>query len=106
MMLLFLGCIIAALLLVLLLLHWYKITHPTLKERFSTINLFRGKTYAEIQTLVNALPQQTVYRNNGQSVRTWRAGGYSISLLFDDKENCLGVEQEYMGSSSFFTNKQ
>ncbi len=93
-MLSYFGWIIAVFLIGLLLLLWYRITYPTLKAHFLTINHFRGKSYDEIPKLLSAVPQQTEDRENGQRVRIWCTRGYSISLLFDRHEFCLGVEQE------------
>ncbi|MBQ6174933.1 MAG: hypothetical protein IKS31_05130 [Clostridia bacterium] len=40
-------------------------------------------------------PDTSVLQADGLPLRTWRdRSGYSISLLFDARDLCLGVEEE------------
>ena len=34
------------------------------------------------------------FRSDGNAARTWTDGEYSITLLFDRSDICLGVEEE------------
>ena len=68
--------------------------HQTLRERFDGLGLTLGKDYAEIVASVKIAPQMMETRPDGQTLRTWQDGNYSISLLFDSQDYCLGVMEE------------
>ena len=68
----------------------------TLRRRVSQIPVFRGKTYAEVLRELDSDPQTTERQADDQTLRTWRdKGGYSLSLLFDARDVCLGVTEEH-----------
>ena len=67
-----------------------------IRTTFSTVDRFRGRSYAWILALVRAAPQETEPLADGRLRRVWRDGDYSISLLFDENDRCLGVEDERM----------
>ena len=66
----------------------------TLRERFEGLGMTLGKGYAEIMAAVKVSPRMTQARPDGQVLRTWQEGDYSISLLFDSQDFCLGVMEE------------
>lgn len=87
------GWIVAAFLAGVLLMLWMQRRKPTLQQRVFRMGVFAGRTYAEILQAMDA-PQTETRQAEGRTLRTWRSGGYSISLLFDGHEMCLGVEDE------------
>ena len=89
-MLIYLGWIVAAFLAGVLLAQRRK---PALQQRVIQMGVFAGRTYAEILRTLEE-PQTEARRTDGQTVRTWRNRDYSISLLFDGRDMCLGVEEE------------
>ncbi|NLO85288.1 MAG: hypothetical protein GX096_07660 [Clostridiales bacterium] len=92
----YLGWIPAALLVGMLLLRWLGKKRSKLQVRFNAINSLCDKSYTEIITIVKASSQLLEHRANGDMLRTWSEGDYSISLLFDSDDRCLGVEEECM----------
>ena len=94
---LYLGWIVAAFLtgiiISLVLLAWRE-KRTTLRERFEGLGLTLGKDYAEIAAAVKVSPRMMEARPDGQTLRTWQEGNYSISLLFDSQDYCLGVMEE------------
>ena len=66
----------------------------SLHERFDGLGLTLGKDYARIASAVGAAPQVTQRRPDGSTLRTWREGSYTITLLFDSQDYCLGVMEE------------
>ena len=60
-----------------------------LQKKFIRINPLKGKTYDQITQAVG-LPNSYVLNK-----KTWSRGGYSITLLFDDDDVCLGVISEF-----------
>lgn len=66
----------------------------TLRERFEGLGLTLGKDYAEIAAAVKVSPRMMEARPDGQILRTWQEGDYTISLLFDSQDYCLGVMEE------------
>ena len=93
-MLIYLGWIAAAFLAGILFTLWLKTRRPSLRQRVTDAAVFRGKTYQEITREINA-PQMTIQQTDGHTLRTWQEDGYSISLLFDARDLCLGVEDEH-----------
>lgn len=92
-MFIYLGWIAAAFLAGVLFTLWMKGRRPSLRQRVSIAAVFRGKTYREITREIDA-PQTIIQQPDGRSLRTWREDGYSISLLFDAQDLCLGVTDE------------
>lgn len=88
-MLIYLGWIVAAFLAGVLLAQ----RKPTLQQRVTKLGVFAGRSYAEIMRTMDT-PQAEMRRADGRTIRTWRNREYSISLLFDGQEMCLGVEDE------------
>ena len=93
-MLLYLGWVVAAFLGGFLVACWHRKKQPDLAKRFSRIIRYRGIRYAEIVEAVGIAPQWESRKANGQIVRTWSNSRYSITLLFDEADICLGVEDE------------
>ena len=52
-----------------------------------------GKTDQEILAEIGA-PQTIIQHADGSTLRIWQEDGYSISLLFDERGLCLGVDDE------------
>ena len=92
-MLIYLGWIAAAFLGGILFTLWLKARRPSLRQRVKDAAVFRGKTYQEIKREIDA-PQTIIQQTDGHILRTWQEDGYIISLLFDAKDMCLGVEDE------------
>jgi len=94
-MLLYLGWVAAAFMAGFALAWGLRVHRRNLRRRMTQIPVFRGKTYAEILREVGCDPQTSVRQTDGHTLRTWRdPGGYSISLLFDTGDLCLGVAEE------------
>lgn len=92
---LYLGWVAAAFMVGFSLASWLKQRRPNLRQYISQTPVFRGKTYAEILREVGIDPQMAVHKTDGHILRTWHDhSGYSISLLFDANDLCLGVEDE------------
>lgn len=93
---LYLGWIVAAFLCGALITGWALLRgkQGSLRQRFSGIDVFMGKRYAQVLIITRTAPQSTTSRPGGQVLRTWCDGDYSISLLFDACDICLGVESE------------
>ena len=89
-MFLYLGWIAAAFLAGVLLAQHRK---PTLQQRVLQMGIFAGRSYAEILRTMDA-PQTEARQADGRTLRTWRNQDYSISLWFDGRDMCLGVEDE------------
>lgn len=92
-MLYYLGWIIAAFLAGLLLAGWLQRRGSTLQQRAERLGVFAGRGYTEILRAMNT-PHAEERLKDGRAVRTWRGDGYSISLLFDARDVCLGVKDE------------
>ena len=92
-MLIYLGWIAAAFLAGILFTLLLKNRRPSLRKRVTDAAVFRGKTYQEIKREIDE-PQAIIRQTDGRTLRTWREEGYSVSLLFDAKDLCLGVEDE------------
>ena len=92
-MLVYLGWIAAAFMAGILFAGWMKNRRPSLQTRVEKAGYFRGKSYKEILREMNA-PQTVIQQTDGHTLRTWQEDGYSISLLFDAQDLCLGVESE------------
>ena len=92
-MLVYLGWIVAAFLAGMLLMLFLQRRKPSLQQRVMQMGVFAGRSYAEILMAMDA-PQTAVQQTDGRTLRTWRNSDYSISLLFDGQDVCLGVEDE------------
>ena len=92
-MLIYLGWIAAAFLAGILFSLRLKARRTSLRNRVGLAAVFKGKTYQEIVREING-PQTVIQRTDGRTLRTWQEDGYSISLLFDARDLCLGVECE------------
>lgn len=66
----------------------------SVRSGLSAIDTFMGKSYAQVLAIARTTPQATDRTANGQVLRTWFDGDYSISLLFDAQDICLGVQDE------------
>ena len=95
-MVLYIGWIIAAFLAGLLLGKWPKKRKMKLQERFDRLNICKGMSYVEIVQRVQAAPRITDRNANGVTERTWVDDGYSIKLMFDQHDICLGVQDEWL----------
>ncbi len=83
---------------ILLTLRWcYGKGPSSLQERFAAQNTFIGKSYWRIRLLAGAPPCHVAQRKDGSTLRTWQQGRYTITLLFDPGNICLGVEEEREG---------
>ena len=71
-----------------------KARRPSLRQRVKDAAVFRGKTYREVMGKMGAA-QTIIQQTDGRTLRTWQEDDYSISLLFDAQELCLGVEDEH-----------
>ena len=92
-MLIYLGWIVAAFLAGILFTLWLRARKPSLQQRVAEASVFRGKTYREVMSEIGAA-QAIIQQADGRTLRTWQEDVYSISLLFDAQELCLGVEDE------------
>lgn len=92
-MLSYLGWIAAAFMAGILFAEKTKKSKPSLQARVEKAGYFRGKSYREILREMNT-PQTIVRQSDGHTLCTWQEDGYSISLLFDMLDLCLGVESE------------
>ncbi len=90
----YLGWVAAAFLAGILWAEWIRRRRPSLQARAKKAAVFRGKTYREVLREMSA-PQTSVRQPDGRILRTWQEEGYSISLLFDAGDVCLGVEDEH-----------
>ena len=93
-MLIYLGWIAAAFLAGILFADWFRRRKPSLHTRAKKAAVFRGKTYREIVSEISE-PQTTIQRTDRCTLRTWQEDGYSLTLLFDAQDMCLGVEEEH-----------
>ncbi len=93
------GWIAAAFLAGVLLTSWLKERRPSLKARVRKAAVFRGKTCHEVIREMKT-PQRTIQMPDGRIRRIWMENGYRISLLFDAKDLCLGVEEEQEGKEN------
>ncbi len=92
-MLVYLGWIAAAFLAGILFAGWLYHRRPSLESRVKKAAVFRGKTCREVISEIGPA-QKIIRQSNGYTLRTWKEGEYSISLLFDAQDICLGVEDE------------
>ena len=89
----YLGWIVAAFLAGVIITGWAQRHKPTLQQRVFQMGVFAGRSYAEILRGLEE-PQREAQQADGRTLRTWRNHDYSISLLFDRRDMCLGVFEE------------
>lgn len=65
-----------------------------LRRRLAATKTYWGHTYADILRKTGRGPDEISRRADGCVLRTWREGGYAITLRFDAQDVCLGVEEE------------
>lgn len=65
----------------------------SLEERIWAVDRFDGLDYATVMNCVGNNPQHTI-RKEQTIERTWIEDGYSVCLLFDEQDICLGVWEE------------
>ena len=66
----------------------------TLHQRFDAIDDFRGLSYAAVINRIGLRAGATIFKNDGSAARIWSDDAYSIMLLFDRDDICLGVQEE------------
>ncbi len=95
-MLVYLGWIVAAFLGGFLLALWQRMAHHSLRTNFARVEVFAGRSYREILTIAGAKPNTITQQTDGDTLKTWQEGDYCITLAFDRRDICLGVEDERM----------
>ena len=73
---------------------WQRKTRRSLRERFSRVESFQGRSYREVLTIAGAKPNTIVHQADGTTRKIWREEGYFIALAFDARDVCLGVIDE------------
>ena len=91
---LYLGWILAAFFAGLLLAERRRKGRRSLRERFSRVEVFRGRSYPEVLAIAGHRPRTVIRQADGTSQRVWREGEYFIELSFDARDVCLGVIDE------------
>ncbi len=91
----YLGWLVAAFLLVVLLSHQPGRKHISLRRRFARVDRFTGRTGWEITALVGAKPDLVVQRADGATWKVWQDERYTITLAFDAQDICQGVMDEH-----------
>ena len=64
-----------------------------LRKKFVNLGTLKGKTLNEIEKACGVAISVS-YGKEGVKVRTWHRVPYTIVLLFDENEICLGVSSE------------
>ena len=70
-----------------------------MRRRFMRVDSFQGFSYADILFLARRSPNRVIVRSNGQIIRIWQAHAYRLALLFSLHDECLGVEDEWVGDA-------
>lgn len=93
---LYLGWILSAFLSGVLVTLWLLLrkNRRTLREGFSQVESFRGRSYCDILAIIGAAPDVVQRQEDGGTLKTWREKGYSITLSFDARDVCRGVVDE------------
>lgn len=91
-----LGWVIAAFLAGLLLGKWQRKQTHVLQDQFNRLNICKGMSYVEILHQVQTAPRIIERNANGDTERTWVDQAYSITLVFDWQDICLGVQEEVL----------
>lgn len=72
---------------------WLSINLGSMQKKFKELGHLKGKKYKKIVEAVGKEASHIEYIQDG-SIRVWSSIGYQITLLFDDKDVCLGVSNE------------
>lgn len=64
-----------------------------LNSKFVSLGTLKGKTYSQIVSVVGQESSRSSMVD-GIILRQWITTGYHISLIFDENNVCLGVEDE------------
>ncbi len=72
----------------------HRTKRTTLQERFSIVDVFRGRSYREVLAIAGEKPRRAIYFTDGGTQRIWQEDGYSITLAFNRWDVCLGVVEE------------
>lgn len=94
-MLAYLGWIVAAFLGGFLLAYGLRMKHRSLREHFSRVESFRGRSYLEILMIASTRPGTVTHCTDGTTQMTWQDDDYTITLSFDAHGQCLGVVDEH-----------
>lgn len=65
----------------------------SLQRKFVKLGNLRGRTYAEIASVVGA-PNAVSQTGDGGTLKQWITSGYHIALLFDANNVCQGISSE------------
>ena len=98
---LYLGWILAAFLSGVLITLWLLFckNRQTLRDGFSQVESFRGRSYCDILAMAGQVPDTVLNQKDGGTLKTWREKGYSITLSFDARDVCRGVVDEKTSES-------
>lgn len=91
-----LGWIIAAFLAGCLLMRPRFISFQTasMRDRFAQLGSLSGLSYTCILRRIGSRPQRACHGGPGRILRRWEDNDYFITLAFDRRGRCLGVEEE------------
>lgn len=89
----YLGWLLATLLLMLPARKKPARASSNLRQRMSSVPVYRGLTYWEVQKIARAAPTSITPRGD-EIIRRWVSGNYQIALRFNRHDVCLGVEEE------------
>lgn len=73
---------------------WQRKKRRSLRERFSHVESFQGRSYREVLAIAGAKPNTIVHQADDTTRKVWREEGYFIALVFDARDVCLGVIDE------------
>ena len=73
---------------------WQRKKRRSLRERFSHVESFQGRSYREVLAIAGAKPNTIVHQADDTTRKVWREEGYFIALAFDAWDVCLGVIDE------------
>ena len=92
----YLGWIVVSFLVGFLLAHGLKrrANRTSLRERFSIMDAFRGRSYREVLAIAGEKPRRAIRFPDGTLHRIWQEDGYSITLAFNRWDVCLGAVEE------------
>ena len=66
----------------------------SLRENFSRVEIFSGRSYREILSIAGTKPHSVIHQADGRVIKIWKECEYSISLEFDAQDSCIGVMDE------------
>lgn len=64
-----------------------------LRNKFASLGTLKGRTYKEIEETCGK-PSAVTAMGNGTVLKQWQATSYTVALLFDAEDICLGVSSE------------